>query len=68
MKRTIAFFMTLCMLLSCSGVAYAADVELFASLTLSRYVADAFSGDSRGEIIIRKMEQPDLKQLLIMNG
>jgi len=56
------------MLLSCSGVAYAADVELFASLTLSRYVADAFSGDSRGEIIIRKMEQPDLKQLLIMNG
>lgn len=44
--------MTLCMLLSCSGVAFAADVEPFASLTLSRYVAEALAGDSRGEIII----------------
>lgn len=52
MRRIIAFFMTLCMLLACSSAAFATDVEPFASLTLSRYVAEALSGDSRGEIII----------------
>lgn len=52
MKRIIAFFMTLCTLLLYSGVAFAADLEPLASLTLSRYVAEALPGDSRGEIII----------------
>ena len=52
MRRIIAFFMTLCMLLTCSGAASATDAEPFASLTLSRYVAEALPGDSRGEIII----------------
>ena len=52
MKNIIASFMTMCMFLSCNGMALAADVDPFASLTLSRYVVAALSGDSRGEIII----------------
>ena len=52
MKKIIASFMTMCMFLSCNGMALAADVDPFASLTLSRYVVAALSGDSRGEIII----------------
>ena len=50
MKKIIASFMTMCMFLSCNGMAL--DVDPFASLTLSRYVVAALSGDSRGEIII----------------
>lgn len=52
MKRIVTSFIALCMILSCSGAAFAADSDPFASLTLSRYVAEALSGNSRGEIII----------------
>ena len=38
--------MTMCMFLSCNGMALAADVDPFASLTLSRYVVAALSVES----------------------
>lgn len=52
MKRIIALFLTLATALSCSGAAFAVDVQPYASLTLSRYFAEAFTGNSSGEIVI----------------
>ena len=52
MKRTISVFIAVVTLIFSSNVTLAADLQPYASLTLSRHYAQAFSGDSRGEIII----------------
>lgn len=52
MKRTIFIFVTLVALLFCNSSAFASNLQPYASLTLSRYFAEATSGENRGEIII----------------
>ena len=53
MKRMCASFLAIVMLFSTYGYASAVDVTPFrASLTLSRYFAEAFTGSGNGEIII----------------
>lgn len=53
MKRICTLFLAMVMLFSTYGYASAADITPFrASLTLSRYFAEAFSGSGKGEIVI----------------
>ena len=52
MKRTIAAFIAVVTLIFSSNVTLAADLQPYASLTLSRHFAEALSGDSRGKIKI----------------
>ena len=53
MKRICASFLAIVMIFSTYGYASAVDVTPFrASLTLSRYFAEALAGSGRGEIII----------------
>ena len=52
MKITISIFIAVVTLIFSSNVTLAADLQPYTSLTLSRHYAQAFSGDSRGEIII----------------
>ena len=52
MKKTIAVFIALVTLIFSSSIASAAELQPYASLTLSRHYAEAFSADKSGEIII----------------
>ena len=53
MKRIFSSFVLLSMIISCVGVASAADMQQpRASLTLSRYSAVISAGDGSGEVII----------------